>query len=218
EASQLTAAMMPAGGKVEIVDEHGKTVPLVKVERKLVEAPSREPAPEQPPSRTIPLLLIGLAVGGFFGWSGYRMLTAKPNEKGKAPLGRRLTLALPLGAWTTLTGFLGFLFLFFWTMTDHQVAYHNENLLQTSPLTAALPVIAIGLIVDKPWARKAFKWLAYAVAVLSVLGFVLQVLPWFDQVNGMIIAFLMPMWLGLAAGPFLASRQTEQAVEKAEET
>lgn len=189
--------------KVETVDERGNKVPLVKAERTLVEAPSREPPPDAPPNRIPALLLVGLVIGSFFGWSGYRYMAAPRGEKGKAPLGTRLLFGLPLGGFTTLTGFLGLLFVFFWTMTDHQVAYHNENLLQTSPLTAVLPVVAVGMMIDRPWARRAFRWIAYALAVMSVLGFVLQVLPWFDQVNGMIIASLMPVWLGLAAGPFL---------------
>ena len=39
---------------------------------------------------------------------------------------------------------------------------------------------------------------------LSLLGFVLQVLPGFDQVNGPMIALALPIHLGIAAG--LASR------------
>jgi Domain of unknown function (DUF4105) len=203
--------------KVENVDESGNKVPLIKAERELVKAPDRKPPPDAPPSRTLPLLLIGLLMGTLFGWTGFRLLTHPRANNAKAPLGRRLALGLPLGAWTTLTGFLGFLFLFFWTMTDHQVAYHNENLLQTSPLTAAFPVLAIGLMLDRRWARNAFKWLAYVVAAMSVLGLVLKVLPWFNQVNGMIIAFLSPMWIGLAAGPFLADRQAKASKSKASE-
>ena len=102
--------------KVETEDAEGNKVPLVKAERMLVEAPSRVPPPDTPPNRILPLLFIGLVVGSFFGWSGYRYLSASREEKGKAPLGRRLLFGLPLGGWTTLTGFLGSLFVFFWTM------------------------------------------------------------------------------------------------------
>lgn len=193
--------------KVEVVDESGNSVPLVKSERTLVEAPNRKPPPDTPPNRTLPLLAIGILMGGLFALTGYRLLTS-PRESGrKPPLGRRLLFALPLGAWTTLTGFLGLLFMFFWTLTDHEVAYANENLLQVSPLTAAFPVIAIGLILDRRWARAGFKWLAFACAAMSLLGLLLKILPWFDQVNGAMIAFLMPVWVGLAAAPLIAERR-----------
>ncbi len=205
--------------KVNNVDESGKTMPLVRAEKVLVKAPDRKPPPDRPPNRTLQLLWIGLAVGAFFGWTGFRLLKAWPpssktgNEKAKkqkAPLGRRLALALPLAVWTLLTGFLGFLFLFFWTMTDHEVAYHNENLLQVSPLTAAFPVIAMGLLAHRQWAPNALKWVAYACAAMSVLGLLCKMLPFVDQINGSMIAFLMPMWLGLAAGPFFAEREANK--------
>ncbi len=192
--------------KAKNVDESGREVPLVKIERELVAAPDREPPPDAPPNRILPLLALGSLLGAFFGWAAFRYFTAMRQDGRKAPLGRRLLLALPLGAWTTLTGLLGCLFVFFWTMTDHQVAYHNENLLQTSPLTMAFVVLCIGVILDRSWARTGFRYCAYAVAGMSVAGFVLQVLPWFDQVNGPIIALFMPIWLGLAAGPLVAQR------------
>jgi hypothetical protein len=189
--------------KVQNVDESGNVVPLVRAERTLVEAPGRKSPPDMPPNRVLPLLLIGVFGGALFGWLGHRLLSHRHDGQAKAPLGRRLALAIPLGAWTTLTGFLGLLFVFFWTMTDHEVAYHNENLLQTSPLTAAFPVIAVGLMLGRGWATRAFRWLALVTAGLSVLGLLLKVLPWFNQVNGESMALLVPIWVGLAAGPVL---------------
>lgn len=197
--------------KVENVDASGRVVPLVKAEKMLVEAPSRKPPPDDPPNRWLPFLLIGTVLGAGFGWTGFRYLSFRREGGQKAPLGKRLALGLPLGAWTTLTGFLGLLFLFFWTLTDHEVAYHNENLLQTGPWTAALPVVAVGLMLDRAWARSAFRWLAYGTAGLSVLGLLLKVLPWFHQVNFSMIAMLMPIWLGLAAGQLFADRMAKRS-------
>jgi hypothetical protein len=120
----------------------------------------------------------------------------------------RLALGLPLGALTSLTAFLGVLFLFFWTLTDHEVAYHNENLLQTNPVSLAMPVIAVGLMRGSSWARKAFERVAFALAAMSVLGLLFKAFPWwFKQVNGEIIALMLPIWVGLAAAAWFAERR-----------
>jgi len=192
--------------KVQVEDASGNMVALVRSERMLVSAPNRAAPPHDPPNRVLPHALVGALVGALLGWLGYRLVSHRDVDGGgggkvKIPLGRRLALGIPLGALTILTGFLGLLFVFFWTLTDHEVAYHNENLLQTSPLTAAFPVIAVGIMMGRLWAIRAYRWVAYAVAVLSVLGLLLKILPWFDQVNGDSIALCMPVWLGIAAGP-----------------
>ncbi|HQK16620.1 MAG TPA: DUF4105 domain-containing protein [Polyangiaceae bacterium] len=189
--------------KVETVDATGQTVPLVRVERTLVEAPHRKPPPDMPPNRTWSWLIVGLLGGLLFAALGYRLVSYPAEESAKPSVGRRLALAIPLGAWSTVTGFLGLIFVFFWTMTDHEVAYHNENLLQANPLTAAFPVISVGLMLGKPWALRAFKTLAYVVASLSLFGLMAKALPWFTQVNGDSIALFLPVWFGLAAGPIV---------------
>ena len=189
--------------KVETVDATGQTVPLVRVERTLVEAPHRKPPPDMPPNRTWSWLIVGLLGGLLFAALGYRLVSYPAEESAKPSVGRRLALAIPLGAWSTVTGFLGLIFVFFWTMTDHEVAYHNENLLQANPLTAAFPVISVGLMLGKPWALRAFKNLAYVVASLSLFGLMAKALPWFTQVNGDSIALFLPVWFGLAAGPIV---------------
>ena len=72
-----------------------------------------------------------------------------------------------------------------------------------NPLTAAFPVISVGLMLGKPWALRAFKTLAYVVASLSLFGLMAKALPWFTQVNGDSIALFLPVWFGLAAGPIV---------------
>ncbi len=186
-------------------DALGVDVPLVRSEKWLVQA-DRPPAWEQPPRRTLPLLLTGAIVGGLLGWSAWRWLRAtRPGAK--SPLGIRLAFALPGIAIGGFSGFLGLLFLFFWVATDHQVAWRNENLLQTSPLSIALVVVAAGVLRDRSWARKAVSVVSYALAAMSLVGLALKVLPWFDQVNGEMIALVLPIWAGLAAGSFVGTRK-----------
>ncbi|MBI5535909.1 MAG: DUF4105 domain-containing protein [Deltaproteobacteria bacterium] len=190
--------------KATVRKPDGRVVPLVKAERRLVEA-DRQPPRADLPQRTLGYLATGTALGALFGWLAYRVLTLSRREGTKAPLGLRLALGLPLGAITTLTAFLGLLFLFFWTLTDHEVAYHNENLLQTNPITVAMPIIAIGLMRGSRWAARAFERVALALATMSVIGLLLKAMPWwFKQVNGEIIALLLPLWLGLAAAAWMA--------------
>jgi hypothetical protein len=87
-----------------------------------------------------------------------------------------------------------------WAFTDHTMAYRNENLFQLNPLmlglVALVPLGLAGFERAGRWAR----YLALLLAGLSLLGFMLQALPGLDQVNGPVIALLMPVHLGLAAG------------------
>ena len=50
--------------------------------------------------------------------------------------------------------------------------------------------------------ERAWK-LTRAAAVASVLGLVLKALPFFDQNNAEIIALMLPVWAGAAAGTWL---------------
>jgi hypothetical protein len=64
-----------------------------------------------------------------------------------------------------------------------------------------IPVVLILHVFGK--ARGFALRLALAVAGMSVLGFVLQILPGLDQFNGEIIGLLMPAHLGMAAALYV---------------
>ncbi len=182
----------------------GELAPLVREERQLVAA-NREPPPAEVPHRLLALTTAGILVGALLGWLGFRVLSIPAGKR--VGLSRRLLFGLPLGALTTLTAFLGLLFTFFWLGTDHQVAWHNENLLQVSPVSIAMPVVAIGLMRNGGWARRAYRWVSFGLASLALLGLVLKAMPWwFKQVNGEMIGLWLPMWLGLAAASWLGER------------
>ena len=185
--------------QMTVTDASGSVVPLVKQERMLAEAPTRAPSHDVPPRRWPWFLASGMALGAALGLAAFRVVRAG-TQGTRVTVGSRLLVALPLAALTMLTGLLGWLFLFFWILTDHEVAYHNENLLQVGPWTLAFVPIAIGLIANKRWATKSLCVLVYATAGISLLGLVLKVLPWFDQVNLPMIAAFLPLWAGLAIG------------------
>jgi hypothetical protein len=87
-----------------------------------------------------------------------------------------------------------------WLGTDHMMAYRNENLLQMNPL--ALGLVLLGGLTLRRRSQSA-RWqraLPLALAALAVLGFIGQLLPGWDQVNGPIVALALPVHLGVVAG------------------
>jgi hypothetical protein len=138
----------------------------------------------------------------------------------------RIASSIVLGFFGFLFGFFGTCFCYFWAFTDHEVGYANENTLQCAPWLLGLVVLSRGIWQGRAGAtRKAF-WLAAAAAGAGVLGVLLKVLPWFDQHNGQIIAFTLPVlvgaalstrWLRDAAQP-TSERQAPAEDEAAEET
>lgn len=171
--------------KVRVPGSGGAAVPLVKSERTIFE--STAPAPPDSPPQWIPAYLaLGLAIGaGVFG------LARKSRTGGPA---RAAFLGLAAG-WTLLAGLVGLILAGLWGLTDHTMAACNENLLQMNPLSLAL---LPGVLGGKSKAAPA-AGLAVGIAVLSLAGLALQLLPWFPQVNGPVIALAVPAHLGVAA-------------------
>ena len=125
---------------------------------------------------------------------------------------------LPLGAagktgalavatlWSVIAGIGGTLLAFLWGFTDHIYSYRNENLFQLNPVSLIAAVLIVRLI----WKRRGEAAASAAalrdarratlvVALISVAGFVLQVVPGLDQVNSSVIALAMPLHIGAAA-------------------
>lgn len=163
----------------------------------LVEAVSLRPATaEMGPATRAPsfwlgwFLVLGVLTGGLLAWAGGRQGAGR---------GRRPFLALA-GIWTLLSGLAGLIIIYLWAFTDHTYAYRNENVLQASVLGLAMFALLAA------WARRdgpapaGLRVLAVAVAALSVLGVVIQLLPWFRQVNAPILVFFVPANLGMALG------------------
>jgi hypothetical protein len=102
--------------------------------------------------------------------------------------------------WGVVGGLGGVVLAGLWAFTDHVMAYRNENLFQLNPLLLGLAVLVpLGLA----GMHRAARWarvLASVLAGLSLAGLVLQALPGLDQVNGPIIALLLPIHLGTAMG------------------
>ena len=158
---------------------------------------TRPPPPDVPPSRTVIYLGIGLLVGAFLVLLGRR-----------APRGRmaRLGWALSVSFWGVLTGLFGIVLAMLWLFTDHTAAYPNLNLLQVNPLGFLLAVaapLAVGARRRYRVARLAWP-LAIALAAMSVTGLVLQIVPALRQMNGPIIALLLPIHCAVLASLYYA--------------
>jgi hypothetical protein len=87
-----------------------------------------------------------------------------------------------------------------WIGTDHEVSWHNENILQLAPWAVALMGFGIGAARLKPASVERARWIVTTAAGASLLGLVWKVLPWMRQDNYWIIALCLPMWAGALAG------------------
>jgi hypothetical protein len=186
---------------ITVPDAAGEPVPLVKQEHTLV-ATNRAPERAQPPRWLISYLLIGSGLGAAF------VLLARAARRSRAA---RFGFSALSAVWALLIG-TGGLILVGLLFTDHTIAHRNENLLQFDPLALPLVLLLPALAYGARWAARPARWLALAVAGISLLGFLLQLLPMLDQVNGNIIALVLPAHAGLA---WAAHRLATSGVDRA---
>jgi hypothetical protein len=118
----------------------------------------------------------------------------------------RLGLGIALAAIGVVLGILGCLFLFLWVVTNHEVAYHNENLLPCTPL--ALGLVGAGIGVARADGRAVSRARTFALVglVASAIGLALKALPWFSQDNWLVLAFVLPLWIGAALSTHWVAR------------
>jgi hypothetical protein len=84
-----------------------------------------------------------------------------------------------------------------WLLTAHVFMGKNENLLQFNPLSLALCVVLPFALAWGKMSRGVTR-LATLIAMLSLIGFVLQGVPGWNQKNGEIIALALPLNLATA--------------------
>lgn len=175
--------------RVQVADAAGRAVPLVVSEQTLVPPLGRAGPREEPPFWLPWYLLAGVALGA--------ALVGLARWARRSGFGRFLFAAVG-SLWSLLIGTGGLVLIALWTLTNHTIAYRNENLFQFNPLALGLVLLLPALAYGARWAGRPARWLAFAVAGVALLGFVLQILPALDQVNGSLIALTLPVHLGLA--------------------
>lgn len=180
---KLQASLEP----LTVLNALGEEVPLLGP-RELLADTQRPEVPTEAPARVWMALLVGLAAAGGLGWLGHRAATG----------GRlaRVVLGGVGGGWGLLSGLLGLALVLSWIYTGHVFWQWNENVMQLSPVALPLVILFPLAVAGRGgvWATR----IALFCAGLSALGAVAQVVPGVDQVNGVIIAFALPINVSLA--------------------
>jgi hypothetical protein len=101
-------------------------------------------------------------------------------------------------AWMMIVGVCGVIIVGLWGLTAHTVAAWNENLLLLNPAALAFALLLGPAVYGGRWAGHLALWAGLVVGGSSVVGMLLQVLPWFDQVNGPIVALTVPVNVTIA--------------------
>ncbi len=96
-----------------------------------------------------------------------------------------------LGLFLGIPG-LGLAFMSFFT--DHEVTFHNENLITVNPLTFSLFIIGILIIINRKNALKWLYWFWSFELIALLIAVSVKILPPFNQDNWLIIIFLLPIF------------------------
>jgi len=172
---------------VTIADSTANQIPLVRSEAAMYMA-GRSPEPSSPPNY-LPLFV---AVGIVF--AALLVVLVRSAEGGhRATLFAATALAT---LWSLVAGIAGLALVFAWVFTKHSFMGRNENLLHFDPLSIVLAVLIPLSIYRLRGASRAVRFAGF-VAALSLLGFVAQGIPLFDQRNGEIIAIALPINLAV---------------------
>jgi hypothetical protein len=173
---------------VTVAGPEGARIPLVRSERILFQA-TRAAERAAPPNYLPLFLAVGLVLAGVI------VYLVRLAEAGSRLA--RVSAALLTALWTFASGFFGFVVLSAWLLTEHVFMGKNENLLQFDPFSLVLfflTPVAIGF----GRLTRGVTRLATSIAMLSLLGFVLQGAPGWNQKNGEIIALALPLNLAAA--------------------
>lgn len=165
----------------------------------------RAPVPERPPAWTGRFFVVGAGLGGLLWWLGARggRLPRPGRRRAIAALAARIAYGL-LGAGLGLVaGFVGCFLVGAWMFTPHAVVYRNQNALLFAPFALALAGLGIGVALGRAGAARKTFVLAVAGTVLAAIALALKALPArvvAHQDNAALIAAMLPLWVGLAAG------------------
>lgn len=184
--------------EVTLVGASGESVPLVSGEESW--AGDDEEVRMALPAHS--LWHLYLPMGVFLGIAIAAMGEMAGSNRGAEALFRVLG-----GGWLVIVGLAGTALASLWAFSGQWIAVGNENLFQANPLALLLAAAAWG---GSSRRREAAPQLALVLAVLSISGVVLKLLPGFDQENVVILALAVPVNLGVAWGLMRRPRRSVQ--------
>jgi hypothetical protein len=172
---------------VTVADTAGNQIPLVKSEMVIFTA-GRSPEPATAPNYLPLFVAAGLI------YATLLLVLVRSAEGGHrfALFGATALATL----WNLVAGIAGVALVFAWLFTKHYFMGRNENLLHFDPLSLALVILIPLSIYRLRGTSRAVKLAGY-IAVICLLGFVLQGAPFFNQKNGEIIALALPINLAV---------------------
>jgi hypothetical protein len=172
---------------VTLTDSTGAQIPFVRSEMALFTA-GRAPEPSAPPNYFPWFVALGILIAA-------GMIALVRSAEGGSKIAFFFATAIST-LWSLIAGACGVALVIAWLFTRHYFMSRNENLLHLDPLSLGLVVLIPLAVYGRRGVSRAIK-LAGFVAALSLLGFVLQGIPFFDQKNGEIIGLALPINLAV---------------------
>lgn len=91
-------------------------------------------------------------------------------------------------------GVPGMVLALMWAITEHRVAYANENLLLANPLTLLVAPLGLWLLVrDRELPHRLLEVVWLSLALTGAAALLAKGLPLFEQDNGPLLAFFVPL-------------------------
>jgi hypothetical protein len=187
------------------ISTKGGSAPLVKNERVLVQAAR---APED--------IEVRRGIGGYLLIATITLLVIAGLWLAQRD-GRHSIALLAAATWSLLAGIAGLVLAGLWAFTDHVYSYRNENLFQLNPLSIVLTILLLRVAwsgskagADPRKLRHAYS-VALVVTALSCVGFLVHVLPIFNQRNSDIIALVLPIHAGVFLSLLMLVRRSRPA-------
>jgi hypothetical protein len=179
-------------GELVVTRADGSARPLVKESRVWFEA-NRAPPPDEPAPTWPPLVATGVALAA-------ALLVVRRRRAA-------------LGALVALTGLVfggaGTVLFLMWTITDHMVAHHNENLFVMSPVTLLLLPLGLAVSAGKRGAVRALYPHSLVLLVIALVDVAGKLTPWLPQKNAPFLALMLPILVALV----VAARTQARALD-----
>ncbi|MES2521994.1 MAG: DUF4105 domain-containing protein [Gemmatimonadota bacterium] len=186
EEAFLPEHMASSFASVVLRDSTGRRYRLVSDDSVIFTA-SRVPLPSEPPDRVVMAALLGLTLAG--------IIAVLADARGRLI---RVVLSVLVAAWYLLGGLLGTLLLLAGTVTKHEPYMgNNTTLLQLHPLLLVAS-IAVPIALIRHRRTRAAMGVSATVALLSVIGLLLQLVPVVAQRSGVVLAVTVPVHVALA--------------------